>query len=1783
MGIRLKSSFHVVLLNVLLLLPYTYLKGANTIYYYKGSGGLNVLSSWGTNTNGSGFSPTSFSVPGQSFVIVNTNSVTLNSTWSVSGGASKIIIGAQWSNPLTLIVNSSGSINGLVDINKPIANTGGNTLIMLNNTPPSFGTLDSFSTVTYNSVIATTVVPATYWNLALSNSTKSATGNITVRNNLSLTACTFQLDTFTLSGIDSASGDTTSSLITNNSGSTPIPYKKHWPFEIMYSGVIAQNVVPGIYTNISFQNGVKILPNDTINIIGAFINQNVSVYPNNSTVYFSGYNQTIPLMPYYNLSVSGGGIKMASFDINISNMLSIGSMTTLNLGSTILSGTFSTSGNGVLKTEATGTLPIPKCKTWTFDVEYTGSAAQLIVGGTYKNLILSGSRGANNITLDNIDTIYISDQLIINTSFSSGTFINSGSTINFNGSIAQSIPKFKYNNLIVSGVARTGNIILATDTIFISGSFLATSTFGQGYQIIVSGNTINFNGTGTGVQEIPSFTFHNLVIDGASTKVKRASGNLIINNVLIIKSSRILDIVTYTLSGSFTTAGVGILKLQGSTSFPEGKIWNFTIDYNSSLGQNIIPGTYEKLIISNHRNGNVQFQNNGVYYIKNSFTPSSTFNNPYSYEVNGSTIDFTNGSGDIPSFAYYNLTCSGATTDDKIAKGNIIVNGMLTIKSGIDFDLDKFTLSGLLIGTAGNGNIIISGSSTNAIPVNKTWMVWVVYNGQNQSQYIVPGTYNNLSITGSYETKDVIFQNNSIYTILGKFLPLASFTGGKYVHNNCTIKFSGNSGNQNIPQFVYYNIETSGGGTKIFGNGYGEIITIQGTFIPGLGITHIDNNNFSTVIFNSLIDISLANLTLSPIIFYNLQVNSGANRITFSSTLKINGSLSLLSGTIILSHNSTDTLFIQGDFIQNSGTTFQWKTGTTGNSYIYLNGNFIAQSGSVIKNASNLSNGTIVFCGTTQQHFRSEATVTQTNYVISTGSTLILESNLVLEKDSTFPGSLIVNSGGVLNCQGYQIESADIDLGLAGATIFHLMGGGTLITSCTNGINGIFAGTGTIKTFSSTANYEFYGNHTGTFITTPENNTVNDFTVGNLSGVTLGQNLTINGKIKCKTGKLMLNHNSVIINGGISGEIFIAGSLASSLAINGSDSPGSLYHLKLDSTRNESRSLKNLIINRQNAIVLLTDTLEIYNLLNLTAGTLNTLNKLILRSSDTSSAMIGPIAGSGDIVGQIRSEIYIPAGLRRYRMISSHIGNFTFNQYIDDIFISGIGGRQNGFDSTSQNQSTIYTYQESTIGGRGWKPINNINNNLVSGLGSIVFVRGNRSIPSPWWLTPYPSQNSAIIDFTGYPNKGNISPPLTYTNTGDTADDGWNLLGNPYPCPIDWKLLSKTNLSNFYYILDPSSGSYKAFSLGDNNTTIASGQSFFVKAISGSPSILFNEASKCTIQTRGLYKTQIIEPLKIVMRKDSLNSDELKLRFDSSSALGYYHQEDAIKMMNSGINFGHQLPSSNIVLQYSTLPLSSAFADTVDILASAAVGNYSLEFSNLEALPPTYQMLLQDNYTRQIIPITSSTNYSFQIDTNPSSMGRSRFKLIFKKSTALHVRGLHLFTPENISQDLYLMRWSSLSLTEINSFYIEQYVSNNQWNIIDSFTVNTPFFQELRHFQQKVKIIPFGNNYIFRVKQINIDNTLVYSNIVSLEENSSVTFSAFPNPTKNRLFISVENSKPITNIVIINSTGLHVKSTVYSSDLGIDISELKAGNYFLLFYGEENSLYGVTKFTKSGF
>lgn len=655
----------------------------------------------------------------------------------------------------------------------------------------------------------------------------------------------------------------------------------------------------------------------------------------------------------------------------------------------------------------------------------------------------------------------------------------------------------------------------------------------------------------------------------------------------------------------------------------------------------------------------------------------------------------------------------------------------------------------------------------------------------------------------------------------------------------------------------------------------------------------------------------------------------------------------------------------------------------------------------------------------------------------------------------------------------------------------------------------------------------------------------------------------------------------------INGTLSVAGNIINNGTLNGTQ--GNLY---LNGTVSQQISgnaitIKNMKLDNTAGAVLSTP-LGITETYTPEVGTLIANGNLTILSSASGTGRIGTFPLGADITGNVAVQRYVPAVTRRSRMIAPNTASFNFSQLQDNIFITGPSGVAGGFDFSAFNQNTVYTYQESTSGGRGWKSLSNITNTLAPGLGALVFIRGDRTIPAPaWYTSPFVPQNEVTLDFYGPVNKGDISPTITYTNTNDADNDGWNMVGNPYPSQIDWNAVNKSNLANFYYVFNPATGSYVA----DNGTNlIASGQAFFVQAIGASPTITFTEACKVEASPTSYFKTAN-PSVKVTLVKDSLNADELKIEFAVGSSSNYNAIEDALKLTNATVNVGVWVNNKTKKLQYHKTPPLNNATDTIHMFVDASNGTYQLLFAGIQGIPSGYGVFLKDAFTNMVQNLRSNSQYAFNITSNVNSKGANRFQLLFINPSLLPVEWLNFSAYVDDNDDVQL-NWMTATEKNNKGFLLErtEVLSDKEnWQTLafikgngNSNTIQQYLFTDAKAFKNGQPVL------FYRIKQLDVSGRENNSKVVAVyqqQANNQTVINVYPNPFDNEVNLLIHTPmSQAAEMELFDGYGKSLYKGVLELKQGeqhINIAPLRkveAGVYLVvLTIGNERFTFKVTK------
>ncbi len=690
-----------------------------------------------------------------------------------------------------------------------------------------------------------------------------------------------------------------------------------------------------------------------------------------------------------------------------------------------------------------------------------------------------------------------------------------------------------------------------------------------------------------------------------------------------------------------------------------------------------------------------------------------------------------------------------------------------------------------------------------------------------------------------------------------------------------------------------------------------------------------------------------------------------------------------------------------------------------------------------------------------------------------------------------------------------------------------------------------------------------------------------------------------------------------------------------------------------------SAFLKNSTATASTFTVQGTSTMASTSSLNFTSGTgaltFSNTGTFTLLSDASGSANIGTIQSGVTFSGTYTVQRYLSGGTtnsRGYRLLSSPVyaGNVTGIGNVIDLtylknfmLLSGSGGKSAGFD-ISGNPS-LYLYRENTAftngsftGGnfRGISSISTGTTNQVSvttdgnfyvpvGNGYWVFYRGDRS-DNLFNKTnaPYATAEANTLSTTGSINQGAVNVVWWYGKTtalsyspsivGNSSIDGFNMVGNPYPCSINWDTFSSSSstagiygpsLSTKYYIYNPATKNYATYisgsgGVGTYNTTnanvIPSGQGFYVRAIASSPtpSITFNESAKTTsVVTSGNLTLDAIPaastPVKyfrIKLVQDSLNYDYALFFLKQGASANYLEAEDALTFVGGGSVGLSSISGDNYGLAINSLPYPGVTQTTIPLkVYVTANGIYSLQMAGNANIPALFDIWLMDAYKKDSLDIKHNANYNFNVyGSDTSSYGSKRFTIVLRQNPGFAYRLLG-FSGVKKLQGAELT-WVTENEADYTSFTLER--STNNGATYDALTTVQGNGAGSYSYLDSNPVI--GKN-LYRLKQVDINNAINYSAVVTigfanLSNSISNNLNVYPNPTIStiNLYVTQNMQSPtaVYDIKILNTTGSLLKEIVSAQPTWQgDVSNLMPGTYIVQVTNKTTQTkVGTVKFVK---
>ncbi len=711
-----------------------------------------------------------------------------------------------------------------------------------------------------------------------------------------------------------------------------------------------------------------------------------------------------------------------------------------------------------------------------------------------------------------------------------------------------------------------------------------------------------------------------------------------------------------------------------------------------------------------------------------------------------------------------------------------------------------------------------------------------------------------------------------------------------------------------------------------------------------------------------------------------------------------------VAGNVTLDKNVT----INGDLNINSGTL------TVGAHDISMLGaTFAANGGSFTINSANTVTfsraGTVLISGSTINDAQFG------NFVISNGTTVSAPNaniNIAGVWDNASGGTFTANTGTITFNGGAQ------DVDAAGQSFFNFSTSGgvkTLVGALdVNGQLTIGSGS-TLSADTYTINVAGIWQNSGTFTagtgtvvfdgTTQSINSAgqsfNNVAVSTAGTKTLASPMDVNGALTINSGATLdvsssnhaLNVARNFTNNGTftprSGTVFFDGSVVQTIA----------------GTTNTV--FNNITTNNSSTVIFSTDQ-SLAGVLTLSQGTFNPNGHFTLLSSATRDARIAQLGATASISAtNMTIQRYLPntSSSTVYRYLSSPVLNGTVASWKDDFPITGTFTDPSttvewpAFPTMNVNGPSLFWYNEAhtpttTVDDRyeSFPPNGSSSSSttLVNGRGYAAFVR----------------QNSPItIELVGSAAYGPRT--IAVTNTAGGANDGWNLIGNPYPAPINWdnvtrpgqvqaQIALKDNTNN----IGLGAGQYVYYTQNgvgipaSYTGTIAQGQAFWVRNTSSTTSanITFQEDDKQSINTPAFLREADQDLLRIHLNSTT-RQDELVIRFHENANDGADVEYDAFKLKNDFINFS-SLSADGKEMAINTFSPLTCSREVSLVVKQVSVGSHTMTFESMGSFNQGVSFMLLDTFTGTSSAITTQSNtYSFDVTSDAASYGSNRFKM----------------------------------------------------------------------------------------------------------------------------------------------------------------------------------------------
>lgn len=1223
---------------------------------------------------------------------------------------------------------------------------------------------------------------------------------------------------------------------------------------------------------------------------------------------------------------------------------------------------------------------------------------------------------------------YSFGQAVFNSNAATGNWNSAGSWTLISGTDANGIPDSDDDVTILDGHNITVNVASAANAITINGgtpggTITASSTLTVTTSMSVDGNYIhNVNG-GT----IPTATWNTgstCSITGMTNSTSAPTGlspaggfyHFTWNNTGQTKDVDLAGALQL-VNGDFTISSTGSRSLMLTSAV----VASLTVGGNMTMSAGTLDLSGGSSASTMHLTDSSNPGNAGNLTLSGgTITETGSSSGTISFEA---TAPVFSSSGTISKNINYIVGVAGSPTT-LILSGESVLDGLgtLTVNDQAKLYAQSTNTTGAIVSGTNGGNIRISGTRTYNAGAT------IAYGGPGVAGAQFIGSGHPTTGSGVVTEIDNSFgvTNSGVITIPGDL----TLTDGTLSFTSSSVTLNGNI--------------SVGSGTFAIS---GASLTINGTGALGTGAFPFSGSP------------SIVDFTLN-------RTSSGS--VTFGTSVSITGNTVLTNGNLVF----TQPLSLAGNY-----TTTNGKLSASGSASLTLSGNTALTSQLDFVSGSTLSsftlnksnNGTSATISSTTLNISNSLTITDGDLSLSSANSVSLGSGATIATITrTGAGSIITNSpisgatSGTwsVTYSGATVGSTTKELptsGIVNNLTVSVSSANSVTLSQVLVVNGTFSIPSSGRTFNCGAN----------------NVTVSTFSnAGTFSAPTT--TLTLNGSFT-NTGTFTHNSGTVAINNS-------AVSFSGTVPTFGSFTVNSGVTFTAPSTLTIQGNLTNngtsfnagtgtVTFSGNNAKQILGSTKIVFNNVNLVGGTnaadltlatsagadlsgkltlsganpnqatfstgSNSFRLLSTGDKPTVDASIAALPAGNSVTGSVTVQRLMqrigdattgnpPYPYQVWRNISSPVTSLSVAQLQQSIPITGSTlSSPSSIPGADTTIPSMYTYNEAITAGNldnGWTvfPVSSDAETLTPGKGYSVFIFG---------VDSYNQGTNTLLSLTGTINSFSVSLPVTFNSSGTIANDGWNLVGNPYPSSIDWNAASgwtKTNIGSTIYMEDYNTGDHGGTSqsrfascnngLWTNGGTNGSGtsggpcyiptaQGFWVKASAASPVLTATENVKATGSTVEFFRQSApFNVLRATLVSGKNMRDETLVYFTDNATVGFDEQYDGLKMMNKYGFINLSSISNNDKFAINALPFSDC-SKTIGLdISDVVTGTYSLEFSQFESMPTGMNISLKDNFANSTINVRQNQVYSFSVDeNNTDTFGSNRFSLIFNYSASAPV------------------------------------------------------------------------------------------------------------------------------------------------------------------------------------